>query len=169
MKLTRRIVDALQRDKDFVPYNEAEDLLERVSPPAIQHAFLGVRSYWGSLISLAVIRGEMVHEVDVPGQAETYYRFVQALQPFADSLQVRHGGLNAGQVKLGSFGLMCYVFESGCSDQMAETIRTCRHGSLKNKDYVRCWVLDGHARRVIAHRWVPFGMFPGKRYLRSLL
>ncbi len=169
MELVDKVVHALRCSKGFVAHDDAGESVRRVPAPEFTHEFLGVREYWGSQMSVAVVRGDKVDHDDVPGQAEDFYRFGNALLPLSGNLQVRYGGLNAGRVKLGSFGLMIYVFEHGCGSRTADKIRSCRHGSMKEKDYVRCWVLDGYCRRVITHRGVPFGMFPGKRFLRSLL
>jgi len=71
--------------------------------------------------------------------------------------------------KLGSFGLLCFLYKNLVNPFAVDLIRGLKFGSVWEKDYCLCWSLDFDKGKVNVHRGFPLLMFPGRRYLERLL
>jgi hypothetical protein len=139
--------------------------LSLVSPSDLpQFEFLGVREYWGSVMSVALVAGDALQVPDIQQSTERFYSFTRSLLPYAGKLVV---GL--GSIRLGSFGLVGFVFSGGCPPERLEAIRRSKHGSAWRKDYAVAWALDLPAGLVHAHRGLPLRVFPGRAYFKRVL
>jgi hypothetical protein len=126
--------------------------------------FIGVREYWGSMMTVGLLDADGLSTAAIEAHGEAFYEFTHSLLPFAASLRV---GL--ARVKLGSFGLLVFVFRTGCTDEILAAVRGGKRGSAFRKDYSVCWAIDLPAQQVHTHSGLPLTMFPGAKYLRSLL
>jgi hypothetical protein len=141
----------------------AMELPPGVNAPA--WPFVGVREYWGSMMTLAILQADGLPEATVREHAQTLQHFASGILPLAGSLRTS-GGVAA---KLGSFGLLVLVFEGGCAEPAVSALRRIRFGSGWQKDYVVVWIADLLARQVHKHRGLPFTIYPGLRYIRRLV
>jgi len=144
-------------EKGFAPASEV-DLPAGVALPGFE--FLGVRSYWGSVMSLGLVRGDRRSLESLVAVTDELYRFTSALRPLAGSVN------GAG---LGSFGLLLLVFSEGCSPEQRAGVRTLKRGSAWRKDYLVSWACDLPAGRIHRHRGFPLSMFPGRRYVETTI
>jgi len=155
--LSRRLTS----EKEFAQFSEL-DLPTPVAPPAI--GFLGLREYWGSIMTIGLVEASRLGTDEIRALADEFYGFTHALLPFAGRFRV---GL--ATTRLGSFGLIVFVFHAGCEDATVRLIQECKRGSAWKKDYCVCWALDAARGRVHTHRGFPLTMFPGRRYLERLI
>ena len=144
-------------EKGFVPVSEAS-LPADARPPQIE--FLGIRPYWGSIMSLGILRADHRSERDWVALTDELYRFTSALRPLA-------GSVNGA--RLGSFGLLALLFFEGCSPQQIASVRSLKRGSAWRKDYLLSWACDLPAGRVHGHRGFPLVMYPGRRYIEAVI
>ena len=155
------MADRLVAEKGFVPAAEVE-LPVATRIPDI--AFLGIREYWGSIMTIGLVDADGLTASEVKTQSAAFYGFTHDLLPFAGRLPI---GL--ANTRLGSFGLLAFVFPRNCPRPVVEAAIGTRHGSAFRKDYAVCWALDVPGGVVHPHRGLPLTMFPGKRYFRRLL
>lgn len=155
------IAARLVAEKELLPA-AAVELPAGLTPPDL--AFVGLRGYWGSVMSVGLTLADGLTASDVTRQAAGFYAFTHALLPLAGRLTV-----GPTTTRLGSFGLLAFVFSRGGPGDLVETIVRTKHGSAFRKDYAVCWALDLPGRAVHAHRGLPLTMFPGRRYLRRVL
>jgi hypothetical protein len=151
------LVQRLCAEKGFIPASQAS-LPDDARPPQIE--FLGIRPYWGSVMSIGILHADHRSEHDWVAVTDELYRFTSALRPLA-------GSVNGA--RLGSFGLLALLFSEGCSPQQAASVRSLRRGSAWRKDYLVSWACDLPAGRVHAHRGFPLVMYPGRRYLEMVI
>jgi hypothetical protein len=155
------LAQAVVNEKNYVA---APDLS---LPPDIvipEFEFLGCRQYVGSVVSLALVDGSRVATAEVGQLLSNFYSFTSILTRFAGRLIV---GL--GAIKLGSFGVLAFVFPESPSPQMLHAVRAEKRGSAWRKDYAVAWSLDVEAGLVHTHRGFPLTIFPGRRYLQHVL
>ena len=148
------LVQRLCTDKGFTSASDVA-LPSDASPPEL--AFLGVRSYWRSIMSVGLLRADHHTGEELAALADDLHRFTRALRPLAGSVS---------STRLGSFGLFLLIFES-CSREQIASVRSLKRGSAWRKDYLVPWACDLHAGRVHAHRGFPLVMYPGRRYIEA--
>ena len=151
------IIDRLCADKDFVPASQA-DLPAAVATPNVD--FLGVREYWGSIMTVGVLRSDDLNQRVASEILESFYAYTSSLRPLAGKLS---------GTKLGAFGLLLLVFERGCPDEFRVDSKWRKRGSAWRKDYSLAWLIDIEEKSVQPHRGLPLTIFPGRSYLRSLI
>ena len=155
------IARQLVADKGYLPAAEAS-LPTDAALPAVP--FLGVREYWGSIMTIGLLDADRLTPSQIQQHATAFYAFTHGLLPLAGRLRI---GL--ATTRLGSFGLLAFVFAGGCPPHKLEAVLSARHGSAFRKDYSVSWAIDVPAQRVHSHRGLPLTMFPGARYLKRLL
>lgn len=153
------IVKALIDDKGFNDVKNIDLLEKTILDPDIYH-FVGVRSYWGSVTSCALISLADEDTAAATKAAQNYYSFTKSLRNYAARL---------GLTKLGAFGLLCFFSTFPCSDGFRDHIVNLKSGSARNQDYCLCWLLDAGHSRVYCHKGFPLTMFPGKKFFAGLL
>jgi hypothetical protein len=151
----------LAKEKGFSPISTIS-LPSEITPPVL--GFLGAREYWGSIMTLGPAEGDRLASAQIQQIATDFYRFTHSLLPLAGRI---HIGL--ATTRLGSFGLLVFVFRAGCGSNVLAAVRSSKHGSAFRKDYAVCWAADVPAGRVHTHPGFPLTMFPGRRYLERVL
>lgn len=162
-----KLRQGLSQEKEFKPVEEL-NLPEIQALPKEGFVFVGAREYWGSVASIGLVQADGLTEDEIKTLCERFFAITKSLKKYANVLVV-HTLKGSGAVQLGSFGLLCFVYENGCSRDLIEFIQKQKRGSASEKHYAVYWVLDPSARQVHTHRWFPLSVFPGKKYLRSLL
>jgi hypothetical protein len=159
MTTTERIADALVREAGYVPLEntelEASGLVSRDS-----YAFVGVRGYWGSIMSCALLRLTGEDNQVVSQRAAQFYGFSSNLRAYAGAV---------GPVKLGGFGLLAILAEAPTTERFRSWVASQKRGSAWRKDYCVVWLLDQSAREVFPHRGFPLRFYPGAEFFRRLL
>jgi hypothetical protein len=153
------VVKALIDDKGFNDVKNIDLLEKDILDPDI-YQFVGVRSYWGSATSCALISLSDEDHTTVTKAAENYYSFTKSLRNYAARL---------GLTKLGAFGLLCFFSTFPCSDEFRDHIIKLKSGSARNTDYCLCWLLDAGRARIHCHKGFPLATFPGKKFFTGLL
>jgi hypothetical protein len=115
-------------------------------------------------MSVGLLDADGLSTAAIEAHSDAFYQFTHSLLPFTGSLRV---GL--ATVKLGSFGLLVFVFRTGCTDEIVAAVRGGKRGSAFRKDYAVSWAIDIPAQQVHTHSGFPLTMFPGAKYFRSLL
>ena len=161
MRDAKSIAQRVFADKGFLSPAEVALPPEIALPPV---PFLGLREYWGSMMTVGLLDADGLAPAAIEAHSDAFYQFTHSLLPFAGSLQV---GL--AKVKLGSFGLLIFVVRTGCTDEIVSAVRRGKRGSAFRKDYAVSWAMDLPAQQVHTHSGFPLTMFPGAKYLRSLL
>ncbi len=167
MKVIESLAQALTREKGF--QRLAELTLPDTTPLSVEaFDFIGIRSYWGSITSIALVTADRLTESQIQELGGRFCSVTKALAPFAGKLQISTA-FKTTAVKLASYGILCFVFEGGCRDDLIAFVQKQKRGDFSKKEYALFWVVDAQAGRVYAHRWLPFGVFPGRKYLESVL
>lgn len=167
MDAIARLSQALIQEKGFKPTDQLP--LPEVKALALDgFDFFGIREYWGSVASLALMRADNCGEERIGQIAERFFRITQSLSQLAGTLWISTAFKTTG-VKLGSSGILGFVYENGCSDALLNFVRKQKRGNFSNKQYALFWVIDVPTGRVHTHRWLPFGVFPRGKYLQEVL
>lgn len=127
---------------------ERETLL--AEPPPF--GFVGTRAHWGrALIALVV-----ADDLDLAG-----------MERFAE----RFFALVFGEFALfgPSHGILCYVFERPPAPPIIKYIRSLKRFTQRNTVYMAAWTIDLSTGHVIPHRWLPWGLYPGRAYLEEAI
>jgi hypothetical protein len=128
--------------------------------------FVGTKDHWGSVGLVGLVRADDLDAAAIAARTETFSDLTRSLHRYADVLTVYtlHG---SASVKLGSFGVLCFVFEQGCPKELVDVVRRQRRGSATKKEYTLAWSVDVPAATVHDHGLFPRGVFPSKRWLES--
>jgi len=167
MDTIERLSQALIQEKGVRPVAELA-LADTTPLKAEAFDFLGVRLYWGSITSIAFVRAGDLTRLQIQGICEQFFSITKALAPLAGRLQISTAFKTAA-VSLASYGILCFVFEGGCRDDLMAFVQRQKRGDFMKKEYALFWVVDAQAGKVHAHRWLPFGVFPGRKYLEEVL
>jgi hypothetical protein len=167
MNAIERLSQALLQEKEFRP---PERLPVSDLPSAAQPAFdfIAIRPYWGSITSIALVKGDSLSETQIKDYCDYFWSITATLSRYAGTLQISTAFKTAA-VKLGSYGILCFVFEGGCGADLISFIQRQKRFRFASKEYSLFWVVDVPAGRVFTHRWLPLGVFPGRKYLEDVL
>jgi hypothetical protein len=127
--------------------------------------FTGIGKTYGSMLSVGLVLADSMTEGHIASLSETFFTFTHSLRKYA----VRMPPIPLIGVKLGSFGLICFVFERETDSSLVTFIQKQKHGSPWSQDYCLSWVLDVHKDRVYHHEGFPLKMPIGKDYFKGLL
>lgn len=130
--------------------------------------FVGAKDHWGSVALVGLVRADDLDDAAVTARTDTFDELTRSLHRYAAVLTVLTTKGSA-RVKLGSFGVLCFVFEDGCPKNMVDLVRRQRRGSAAKKEYTLTWSIDVPARVVHDHGLLPRGVFPAKRWVASIL
>ncbi len=167
MNVIQTLAQALTQEKDFKPLEQLA--LPDVSPLAGDaFDFVALRTYWGSVTSIAFARGDGLTEAQIKDKCERFFRITEAMTNHTGALQISTA-FSTRAVKLASYGILCFVFEGGCPEDRVAFVQKQKRGNFSKKEYALFWVVDVKTGRVYSHRWLPFGVFPGRKYLESAL
>jgi hypothetical protein len=125
--------------------------------------FTGVGKTYGSMMSIGLVLADSITEEHIASLSETFFTFTHSLRKYAGRIPPIIG------VKLGSFGLICFVFEREPDSSLIAFIQKQKHGSALSQDYCLSWVLDVNNARVYPHKGFPLRMLPGEDYFKGLL
>ncbi len=163
MNTVERVGQALVQEKGFKPLAQLPlSDVTTVAPTA--YDFIGVRLYWGSITSIALIRADGLTQPQIQDACQRFVQVTQALTQHTGTMEI-----STKVVKLGSFGIICFVFENGCPAELVRFVQEQKRGNFGTKEYTLSWVIDAQAGRVHTHRLFPLGVFPGKKYLEDVL
>lgn len=126
--------------------------------------FVGAKDHWGSVGLVGLVRADGLDVAAVSARTDTFDALTRSLHRYARLLTV-YTSRGSGTVKLGSFGVLCFVFEQGCSKDLVEVVRRQRRGSAAKKEFTLAWSVDVPAATVHDHGLLPRGVFPPKRWL----
>ncbi|MGH8248686.1 MAG: hypothetical protein ACREUU_19935 [Gammaproteobacteria bacterium] len=169
MDVISQLVEALTREKGYQRL-ELPTVPEAGALRPEQFRFVGIRDYWGSVTTIALVPADGLEETALTGLFNRYAALTEALQQHAGTLKIYSAAMiGSADVKLGSYGLLCLVAQGGCPLRLIEAARRHKRGGFAKKVYTVTWVLDVAGRGVHTHRWVPFALFPGKAYLQGLI
>lgn len=167
MTAIQTLSQALIREKEFRPMQELP--LADVQPLAgLDFDFLGVRLYWGSVTSLALVGADRLTEPQITGYCNRFTSITAALINHTGTLQISTA-FKTTAVRLASYGILCFVFENGCRPDLVAFVQRQKRSNFAKKEYALFWVADASTGRVYSHRWLPFGIFPGRKYLEEVL
>ncbi len=159
MALIESIASALVQERGFVPLaNTGLDASRLVSHES--YAFVGVREYWGSIMSCGVLPLPSNDEQVVSQRATEFYAFSSGLKSYAGSV---------GMTKLGGFGLLAILAEGPTTQTFRKWVAAQKRGSAWRKDYCVVWLLDQAHREVFAHRGFPLRFYPGVDFFGRIL
>lgn len=130
--------------------------------------FVGAKNHWGSVGLVGLVRADGLEPAAVAARTDTFDQLTRSLHRYADVLHV-FTLRGSASVKLGSFGVLCFVFERGCAKDMVEFVRAQRRGSAAKKEYTLTWSIDVPSGKVHDHGLFPRGVFPSKRWVASTI
>lgn len=167
MNAIQTLSQALLQEKEFRPPEELPlSDLPSAARPALD--FIAIRPYWGSITSIALVKGDLLSETQIKDYCDYFWSITVALARYAGTLQIS-SAFNTTAVKLGSYGILCFVFENGCRPDLISFIQRQKRFRFASKEYSLFWVADVTSGRVFTHRWLPVGVFPGRKYLEEVL
>ena|ERR1044071_3835484 len=123
-------------------------------------SFVGSRSYWRSIISVAIHDADHIDSASALHILDCFFSFTSSLRRYAGSV---------GLVRLGSFGLLIHTFHGGCSQQLRDTIVAQRRGNSWAQNYCLSWVVDYTVGQAYRHQGLPLFMFPGDKWVSSTI
>src|SRR5438132_305380 len=104
-----RLGDALVKDQAVCPLADLG-----VEPAALSGLdFAGAKDHWGSVGLVGLVRADSLDAASIAGRTTTFDELTRSLHRYADLLTV-YTLRGSGSVKLGSFGVLCFVFQQGC-------------------------------------------------------
>lgn len=130
--------------------------------------FAGTKDHWGSVGLIGLVRADGLDGASIAARATTFDELTRSLHRYADVLTV-YTLRGSASVKLGSFGVACFVFEQGCSKEQVDVVRAQRRGSAASKEYTLTWSIDVPSAKVHDHGLFPRGVFPPKRWVASIV
>jgi hypothetical protein len=130
--------------------------------------FVGTKDHWGSVGLVGLIRADGLDSTAIATRTDTFDVLTRSLHRYADVLTV-YTLRGSASVKLGSFGVLCFVFEHGCAKDLVNVVRAQRRGSAAKKEYTLTWSIDVPSATVHDHGLFPRGVFPSKRWVASVV
>lgn len=130
--------------------------------------FVAAKDHWGSVGLVGLVRADDLGPAEIEERVTTFDGLTRSLQDHAGVVRV-YTGHGSTAVKLGSFGVICFVFERGCPEGVADMVRRQRRGSARAKQYTLAWSADVPTGRVRDHGFLPRGVFPSKRWVQSTI
>lgn len=140
-----------------------------VNLPVEKFPFTAVKHHWGSVATVSLLPGDGKVQEEIRGLFGEFFRFTQSLKQHARSIVIHQEIGPTTEVKLGSFGVLGFIFENGCPDRLVPWIQDQKKLLFGEKVSAVSWVLDAKARKVTRHRWFPFFMPPRKKFLEAVL
>ncbi len=122
--------------------------------------FVGVRQYWGSMLTCGVLVIQDEDMATVEQCSQEFHAFSSSLRP--------HAGEIVG-TRLGAFGLLLVLFDGPASSMFQRFVRSQKRGSARKQDYCLTWLMDVARCDVVRHAGLPFTMFPGRRFFLDIL
>jgi hypothetical protein len=157
--MAERIASALVQDRGFMPLENTQLDTSRLVGRQ-RYAFVGVREYWGSIMSCALLPLAHEDQQAVSDRAAEFYAFSSGLKA--------HAGSVSG-TRLGGFGLLAILAAGPTTEGFRRWVAAQKRGSAWRKDYCVVWLLDQSAREVFAHRLFPIRFYPDVDFFRRLL
>ena len=154
-----RIASALVQDRGFLPLQNTQLDANRLVGRH-RYAFVGVREYWGSIMSCALLPLAHEDEQAVSDRAAEFYAFSSGLKV--------HAGSVSG-TRLDGFGLLAILAVGPTTAGFRRWVGAQKRGSAWRKDYCVVWLLDQAAREVFPHRSFPIRFYPDADFFRRLL
>lgn len=130
--------------------------------------FVGAKNHWGSVALVGLVRADGLEPAEIVTKTGTFDELTRSLHRYADVLDV-FTMRGSASVKLGSFGVLCFVFEQGCTKDLVELVRAQRRGAAAKKEYTLTWSIDVRTGKVHDHGLFPRGVFPSKRWVASVI
>lgn len=159
----QKLIQALVQQKGFLPIQKLA-LPELQAFPAEKYDFVGIREYLGSISTIGLVNADPLGEPELIDRCRQFASLTEGLQQHAGRLWV---GL--ASTRLGSFGVLCFVFEREPSEAVIERVQQQRRILFLRKVHSVYWVIDARSRKIHPHRGLPLSTFPGKRYLEGVL
>ncbi|HEV8360062.1 MAG TPA: hypothetical protein VGR28_06370 [Candidatus Thermoplasmatota archaeon] len=131
-------------------------------------AFLGVKDNWGSLVTCSLALADGLGSDGIAQLAARYHELIEAQLAHTGHLRVPAPG-RAVDVRLGSFGVLCLVFERGCSAEQLAAAREAKRIAVKDKASTVVWAVDVPSRKVHRHKGLPLGVIPKPQVLEGAL
>ncbi len=165
MDVVERLGDGLVQ-QGAVRLDVADEHGDPIVVPGL--AFIGAKDHWGSVGLVGLAPADDLPASQMTGVVDAFERLTHDLRQNARVLTIftRYG---AASVKLGAFGILCFVFERGCPASTAAFVKAQRRGKASKIEYVLCWSADVPAGRVHDHGMLPRGVFPKKKWVEGVL
>lgn len=130
--------------------------------------FVAAKDHWGSVGLVGLVRADHLDQSEIEQRVTTFDHLTRSLQQHAGVVRIYapHG---TASVRLGSFGVICFVFEDACPKDLSDVIRRQRRTARRSKQYTLPWSADVPTGRVRDHGLFPRGVFPSKRWMESAM
>jgi hypothetical protein len=157
--MAERIASALVQDRGFMPLEDTQLDASRLVGQH-RYAFVGVREYWGSIMSCALL--PLAHEDQhaVSDRAAEFYAFSSSLKA--------HAGSVSG-ARLGGFGLLVVLVAGPTSEGFRRWVAGPNGAPHGARTTVSCGGWTNRHATCFAHRWFPIRFYPDVDFFRRLL
>lgn len=126
-----------------------------VEPAEHSFGFIGRTRHWGSHAWIALVDADELDVLGIEGYAKRFYDLVWN---------------DVSLLGMGSYGVLCFVFEDTPSPRIVEHIRSLKQAAYPAKgNWMVYWTIDLATDRVISHAGPPWGLYPGSAYLEKAI
>lgn len=138
-----RLASLLATEKGYKPVEPAEPTF----------GFVGRRRHWGSHAWIALVGADELDGAGIDRFAERFYGLVWN---------------DVSLIGMGSYGILCFVFEDTPSPDVVEHIRSLKRAPAK-ATWMVYWTMVLATGQVISHGGSPWGLYPGRAYLEKAI
>jgi hypothetical protein len=119
--------------------------------------FVGSRDLWWGGAPIALVDADDLDRTGIERVMDGFFAYVYRAKPTR---------FWTGSI---SYGTLCAVYREGAPPDMVESIRALKHVRGPNQTWAVAWTLDLKLGAVTPHRFWPWGMYPGRRYLEGAI